>query len=247
MTKCFIGALKYKRFKTLVLDYIDLVPELDDIDWVYYLDIDVLMGAPFHNLLHNLEEKYSIGSDSEDGENEDEDKELVSKLYVFKDHGDATSVVGNSGFIIMNRRTSGYCLDLWRTEIDDHPEARFDQASLTTVALMDDSEKEMQCQVIPMEREEFISYPVRSYTLQNMMAESSYTPLIHILNSYKANAIGSYVTEKFVKNVLQLSEEEVEEHKFGKAVIRPSWYDWRKNTSEITALRISTMPELGLV
>lgn len=36
--------MKYRRFKTLILEYIDNIPELESVEWVYYLDIDVIMG-----------------------------------------------------------------------------------------------------------------------------------------------------------------------------------------------------------
>ncbi len=36
--------MKYRRFKTLILDYIDTIPELESVEWVYYLDIDIIMG-----------------------------------------------------------------------------------------------------------------------------------------------------------------------------------------------------------
>ena len=204
--------MKFKRFKTLLLEYIDQIPELDDVEWVYYMDIDVMMGAPLAEMLQSIEETYQIG--------EEDPSDQISKLYMFKNTPEARmKFVANSGFIIMNRVKSRHCLDLWRMEIDSNPRAEFDQTSLNAIARKSRLGKEVECQLVSMELENFVSYPSSDTALNKMVTDSSYTNLIHILNSWKANRIGANTTEHFVINVLQLSEEEQAEHKLGKAVI----------------------------
>ena len=104
--------MKYKRFKTLLLDYMEEVPKLDDIEWLYYMDIDMLMGAPFNRLVQGLYEEYDI-ENVYDGE---EDDRTTSTLYMFKDPN-SEIWAANSGFIIMNRQNSRRCLDIWREEM----------------------------------------------------------------------------------------------------------------------------------
>ena len=114
MPSCQTEGMKYKRFKTLVLNYIEEVPELDDVEWVYYMDIDMLMGAPFDQLVKNLDEEYGIEGTAVD----DEDNHTTSTIYMFKDPNSVKFAM-NSGFIGMSRKNSKHCLDLWREEMGE--------------------------------------------------------------------------------------------------------------------------------
>lgn len=217
----YAAAMKYKRFKTLVFDYLDAVPELDYVQWVYYMDIDVLAGAPFRDLVKGAEEKYQMIT-SKTGETND----TVAKIYFFSDVGQAKT---NSGFIIMDRDTSKYCLDLWREEIDAHPESRRDQIALYEIARRYDLGVDTKCQLVSMDHDGYVSYPRTDGEIKRMTNQAAYPYLIHILNSYKAESLDRETVEAFVADVLQLSQEEKEGHKFGKAVIHPSWRKWNNH------------------
>jgi len=154
---------------------------------------------------------------------------------VFKDQSDQSTFIGSSGFIIMNRHTSEDCLDLWQEEIDSHPESRFDSAALATIVERENSNDDRRCKVIAMEMENYISYPTNVLTLEEMMNGSTYTSLIHIMNSFKASTINADVTKNFVGDVLRLTPEEKEYTKFGKSIVHPSWNDWR-NKNNVNSL-----------
>ena len=209
----FAAVMKYKRFKTLTLEYMKKLPKLDNVDWVYYMDIDIMMGAPFDDLVNGLNEKYGIENTSSDGENDSP----VSKLYMFKDPH-ATKFALNSGFIGMNRHTSERCLDVWREEMDSHPDAYFDQTTVNEIV----NNRQDECEMVGMKHWQFLSYPGSDKSLDDMMRKSKFSHLIHIFNSCFAKRMSAETMEKFVGVVLQLSEEEKEQHKFGKVVITES-------------------------
>ncbi len=224
--RCIVGAMKYKRFKTIILDYISQEKLLNDINWIIYMDIDILMGAPFSDLVKDINQKYIMPSAS--GATSSSEADEVSKLYLFQDQSNQNSNIGNSGFIIMNRHTSEDCLDLWQEEIDSNPEIRFDSTALAAVAEREKIGEKNRCNVITMKMENYISYPSNVLNLQEMMNESKYTPLIHIMNSYKASTINADATKNFVSDVLRLTPEEKEHTKYGKSIVHPSWNDWGK-------------------
>jgi len=203
-------AMRFKRFKTQLIEYIDEVPELSDIEWLYYMDIDVMMGQPFDQLVKDVEEKYHIVERADDS---------VSRLYFFKN---AMDVFGNNDFIIMNRNNSQYCLDILRKEIDQRPQEKFDQTLLGTVSDRLKEQHNSECELIPMELETYVSYPSNDKDLSEMIKKSSFTNLIHILNSRKVRNTGSEITDAFVASVLKLSAEERQAMKaFGESVVTP--------------------------
>lgn len=203
--------MKYKRFKTLILDYVYSVKKLDDIEWVIYMDIDILMGAPLSEILQGALAKYHIGDTSIGSE----DESHISRLYFFQDV--PGPFFANSGFFIINRHTSKVCLDLWRMEIDSHPQEKMDQTSLTAVARQHNLSTETECQMVVMEKKEYVEYAYHNNALTKMMKESRYTNLIHIFYSSPRVKISDGVHQEFVSSVLQLSEKEIEERKFIKA------------------------------
>mmetsp|Transcript_3813 Transcript_3813/g.8113 ORF Transcript_3813/g.8113 Transcript_3813/m.8113 type:complete len:374 (-) Transcript_3813:103-1224(-) len=206
-------AMKYKRFKTLLIDYMDDVPELDPIEWIYYLDIDILVGAPFITMAKALNKKYYIRQ-----------RFGTPSVYMFKDP-DPDKYALNSGFIIINRRTSDLCLDAWRNAIDTHPDAGFDQASINYVI---ENEYSNHCKMVGLDVEDYLTYPNGDDELIHVIFEKHFSPLIHIFNSCFAQKVSPEVMEKFVADVLDLNDSERNEHKYGKSVIHPSTAKWSR-------------------
>mmetsp|Transcript_19636 Transcript_19636/g.40411 ORF Transcript_19636/g.40411 Transcript_19636/m.40411 type:complete len:397 (+) Transcript_19636:121-1311(+) len=205
-------SMKYKRFKTLLIKYINSVPELDSIDWLYYMDIDMMLGAPFMDMILELRTKYDI----------DSAHDADSALYFFKDlHAEEFAL--NGGFMIINRHTSGLCLDVWREEIERHQRASFDQTSINAVIANKESN---HCSLEAMEVENYVTFPKDDKALTKARLWHHHSPLIHIFNTWFASKESPEVMEEYVADVLRLSEEEKEEHKFGKSVITPSREKW---------------------
>ena len=53
--------MSYKRFKTYIIEYVDSMSQLRHVNLIYYLDIDIVAGAPLDTFFNYIETKYSIG------------------------------------------------------------------------------------------------------------------------------------------------------------------------------------------
>ena len=206
-------SLKSKRFKTFIIDYMSMDTRLDSVQLIYYLDIDIIAGDSMQTLFSALEKKYDIIHDKRD--------EGLSKLYFFTPISDEWPLQG--GTFIVERQSSGYCLSLWRREIDDMTVSGRgrDQDGLRNIYQRIQSGEESTCELVRMENEQFISLPTPR-TFKKIIRQSSYPSLIHISNSVFANWIDEKEQTKYIHEVLQLSKEERQSGKYGKIVIQPN-------------------------
>ena len=203
-------SLKPKRFKTLVLDYVNMDSRLEEVELVYYLDIDILAGDSLDKLFQGLERKYNIV-----GQRPDED---VSKLYFVTPLSKEWPL--QSGTMIADRGTSQYCLRLWKNEIDMMLKTGRgrDQDALRNIYQRMESGNETKCELVRMENEDYISFPTPRNFAQLFGAK--HANLIHISNSLFAKKIDEEEQNTYIHEILQLSEEEVESGMYGKAVVR---------------------------
>jgi hypothetical protein len=132
----------YKRFKTLVLDYINKDRRLDDVEVVYYLDVDIVFGSSMWPAFHGIEETYKIGprwytspnttttttmttttTQKNQNQNVVHDNTTVilptplGKMWMFKGNSDKWQIQG--GQIVLDRSRSSPCLELWRNKFDE--------------------------------------------------------------------------------------------------------------------------------
>lgn len=206
-------SLKAKRFKTFVLDYFDTDKRLSNILFVYYLDIDIVAGGNINHLFSEVETKHHI----EDKHNAREAK--LSTLHFFTPINKEYPF--QSGTFVVKRSSSRRCLELWRREIDKIVEGSLgmDQAALRTVYQQIEAGEETKCNLVRMENEDFLSFPKPS-NFDQIAQSSSYTTLIHLSNSKFARWIDEEKQNTFLNRVLQLSGEEIQSGKYGKAVIK---------------------------
>jgi hypothetical protein len=95
-----INDVPYKRFKMMQLKYLDLDPRLSNIELVYYLDIDIVVGAPLVKFFNYTEEKYSIlGNKRMDTS--------VSKAFFFKGNFAEYPLQGGQ-FVLERRHSQGH-------------------------------------------------------------------------------------------------------------------------------------------
>ena len=199
-------SLKCKRFKTYILDYCDREKRLDSVEFVYYLDIDILAGNSIENLFDGIQRKYI--SSKEQG------REL-SKLYFFTPLSEEWPLQG--GTFVVDRRSSGHCLDLWRAEMDQlvlSGRGR-DQDALRTVYQRIEAGEESQCRLIRMDNEHFVTFPTSRQWDADLYHDYN---LIHISNSVFAKRIDEEKQNELIHELLQLSEEE--KPKYGKVSIK---------------------------
>ncbi|KAL7435332.1 hypothetical protein ACHAXM_004691 [Skeletonema potamos] len=93
-----------------------------------------------------------------------------------------------------------------------------DQAALRTVQEHIEAGKETKCKLIRMDNDDFLSFPIPR-NFDRIAQSSSYTTLIHMSNSKFAKWIDEEKQNRFLSEVLQLSEEEILSGKYGKSVV----------------------------
>lgn len=209
-------SLKVKRFKTYVLDYVDMDQRLNDIETIYYLDIDILAGGTINHLFSGIEMKqmidyqHQVRGAAAAGLSTLHFFTPITKEYPFQ-----------SGTFVVNRSSSRHCLELWRKEIDKIVGGNLgmDQAALRTVHQHIESGEETTCRLIRMDNEDYISFPMPR-NFDEIAQSSSYTTLIHLSNSKFAKWIDEEKQNEFLYKVLQLSEEEIQSGKYGKSIIK---------------------------
>ncbi|KAL7438769.1 hypothetical protein ACHAXH_006250 [Discostella pseudostelligera] len=205
-------SLKSKRFKTFIIEYMSMDKRLDSVQLIYYLDIDIMAGDSMHSLFSNLERKYNVSQETREGG--------LSKLYFFTPISDEWPLQG--GTFIVERKSSAHCLALWRREIDNMTVSGRgrDQDGLRNIYQRIQYGEEDKCELVRMENEQFISFPIPR-TFKRMRRESSFPILIHISNSVFAKWIDEKQQTEYIHKVLQLSEEEKQSGKYGTIVIQP--------------------------
>jgi hypothetical protein len=116
-----INDVPYKRFKMMQLNYVDLDPRLDSVDLVYYLDVDIVVGAPLQDLYDYIEGKYNIlGNKRKDTS--------VAKAFFFT--GNYKNYPVQGGQFVLERPHSQTCMDQWLTTFDRLPNITKDQEAL---------------------------------------------------------------------------------------------------------------------
>ena len=208
-------SLKFKRFKTYVLDYFDMDQRLNAIETIYYLDIDMLAGDSISHLFSGIEAK-----EQEQLEHQERGAGVgLSTLHFFKPMTDLYPFQG--GTFVVKRSSSKHCLELWRNEIDNMVGGNLgmDQAALRTVYQHIESGKETKCRLIRLDREDFISFPMPE-AFDEIVQSSSFTTLIHLNKLKVAKWIDEEKQSVFLNNVLQLSDEEIEAGKYGQSITK---------------------------
>ncbi|KAL7473429.1 hypothetical protein ACHAXS_014105 [Conticribra weissflogii] len=205
------ASLKYKRFKTFVLDYFNLDKRLDAVETIYYLDIDIMAANDLGKMFEGLSSKYGVLQPRE------ERKIFKSRIYFFTPLSKEWPLQG--GTFILERSTSHHCLELWRKEIDDFANTvrGRDQDALAKVYKRIESKEETQCELVRMENKNYIALPTpRTF---DSIDPLHYPTLIHISNSVFAKRIDEEKQSKLINDVLLLTMEEKQSGKYGKAVV----------------------------
>jgi hypothetical protein len=140
--------MPYKRFKTFVLDYLDLLPQLRDVQLVYYLDVDIIVGNSLPKMFHELEVQYGIPQPNRQQQQQrlpaasrgvtptDRWLDPVPKVWFFQNKYEHMAVQG--GQFVLHRETSKPCLEFWRYHIDSNVTEVKDQPSLHKMKLHQD-------------------------------------------------------------------------------------------------------------
>ena len=219
--------MPYKRFKTYILEYLELQPSLRNVQLVYYLDIDVVVGQPLQAWFDHVERTYvynaTVGS-------------FPSKMVFFQGNYHWSPVQG--GQFVLERNVSQPCLERWRHHIDSNPQEDKDQKAL--VRLFQEQEESIAvCRLAIMPQKPYL-YFLSKNAMTRIMNSTNYYTLMHIKNTHHATKIPDKTQKKFFSGLLDLNSEEAE--LMGKVRIRPNktWSSFRSEGDDVTESKAST-------
>jgi hypothetical protein len=201
--------MPYKRFKTYVLDYVDAEPKLDNVELIYYLDVDIVVGNRLSSFFDDIESLYNVSSVSKGPETTPEttaDKE--SRIYFFKGNFLKTPVQG--GQIILERDSSRNCLLWWRSMMDTQTNETKDQPFLKHMQAHNTNDtfvNSFNCRMTVMEQEPHLHFPSAdsiSEMNNKWWTERNYATLLHIKNTGKVRKIDRVAETDYIRDVLNM-------------------------------------------
>mmetsp|Transcript_20970 Transcript_20970/g.42815 ORF Transcript_20970/g.42815 Transcript_20970/m.42815 type:complete len:487 (-) Transcript_20970:96-1556(-) len=123
-------SMKIKRFKTRALDVLDQDSRLADVEMLIYLDIDIVVGRDINSFLNYARKRYNYGATYDHEQHNDVGNssssnsvtkvgvdEKESRIYLFED----MNMPLHGGITLVERGSSEYCLEKWRSEQDKNP------------------------------------------------------------------------------------------------------------------------------
>jgi hypothetical protein len=221
--------MPYKRFKTHLLDYVDMDSRLNDVRLIYYLDVDIIVGNSLPMLFHELEGTYHIPKP--DGVSPHPKAPTlhgpawyasIPKIWFFQNKYAHMTVQG--GQFVLDRATSQPCLTFWRELIDSNVTEVKDQPALHKMRVHQQERldpymaKRMEppvlprCMIVTMEWQRFLHFPANSTVFKAVdkirkNQKPSIHTLIHFKNSCNSTSqINDEEEEQFIEYVLQNKE-----------------------------------------
>ena len=123
-------SMKIKRFKTRALDVLDQDSRLANVKMLIYLDIDIVVGRDINSFINYARNRYNYGvtyapqqyndvgnSSSSNAVTKVDVGEDESRIYLFED----MNMPLHGGITLVERGSSEYCLEKWRSEQDKNP------------------------------------------------------------------------------------------------------------------------------
>lgn len=203
----FKDDMPYKRFKTFALDYVDKDTRLNQVELIYYLDADNIVGNSLPNMFHDLESKYNIPSSTGNPFQHGKWLRTIPRMWFFANKYTHLSVQG--GQFVIDRLSSEPCLRAWRTKIDANVSEAKDQPALHKIR---GNGRNQECQIVTMLPKNHLFFPANS-TIHNAVDQiksgevMTYTTLVHIKNSCNVTAsIDAKVEEAYVQDIVRNPE-----------------------------------------
>ena len=188
------STMRYKRFKTLVLKYLDYDTRVaSSVRYVMYLDVDTVCSkkiSPFFEDYHQFVQK-EYASMNQKYTN-------FSYIAAYWDQGIKNTVHG--GFMILDRLHSVGCLDGWRDRFDNH-KSIYDQALLKDML---QAPKLYKCSVFMLDGLKGEYY---SLATENNLRHNSPT-FIHITNTRRAKIFPISTQDAFIRKALGIEGNE---------------------------------------
>jgi hypothetical protein len=193
--------MKYKRFKTLLPEYMDLDRRLVDVERILYLDVDIVVCQP---LTSWIEGKWT-DSYSKRNHLQHEHENATSYMFMFQVNPHAGKVA-HSGVILLDRRDSKPCLSKWR-ELMDAGRSRNKRDQELIRRMMRRGAAKTHCEIIRWDREERkdkdLIFPEEEDFLTRNFAR-----FVHITNTHHVSLTNASIQQAFLEEALEMTEEE---------------------------------------
>ena len=184
--------LKFKRFKTFLIDYMTADSRLQDAGHILYLDVDVIVGKPVVPWMKNM---WTIGYQRRSARK----RKDMSFLYMFgTGNGGKTA---HSGVMLLHTKLSNGCLMTWRKYLDrlGLTNSR-DQYALRMMRKK--SSAQTGCAVMTWNKKELI------FPLPKDFVKRNFAQFVHITNTYHAGQTDAHTQKEYLEEILNLTDEE---------------------------------------
>jgi hypothetical protein len=189
--------MKYKRFKTLIPEYMDLDRRLVDVERILYLDVDIVVCQP---LASWVEEKWTK---SYSKRNHLQDH-ATSYMFMFQpNQGNRAGKVAHSGVLLLDRQDSKPCVSYWR-ELMDGGRSRYARDQTVLRVMMKRGAAQTHCEIIVWKKnDKELVFP-----LEEDFLTRSFSRFVHITNTHHVSQTDASIQQAFLEEALEMTEEE---------------------------------------
>jgi hypothetical protein len=189
-----------KRFKTLLMDYLERDPRLDaTTHYVLYLDIDNVIASPLRVFLDDYYFRLLVMRQQQQQQQHRTD---TSFFFGYQDSGEQTTGFWHSGVAMHHRIHSVGCLNAWRHEMDTRRHG-WDQPLLMR-ALENPNTNNCVVYELPNHNGQHFSLASR----ESITPKENMTTIVHITNSVRAKRLSKDRQAVFIRSALQLQDNE---------------------------------------
>mmetsp|Transcript_12482 Transcript_12482/g.25029 ORF Transcript_12482/g.25029 Transcript_12482/m.25029 type:complete len:229 (-) Transcript_12482:89-775(-) len=221
----------YKRFKTYALEYMSRDSRLDQVELVYYLDVDIVFGNDMGQAFHGLEKTYGIGRLGVNSTINDTASSIArGKMWMFKGNSKRMQVQG--GQMILDRSLSQPCLGRWRKGFDQNETAGCAKDQYLLMAMKTEQEEaqnstnsELECEIVTMEKAPYIEFPgVKEIRRRSMSLRKKptrdyhYSPMVHVRNDGGTAGMKDKNIRPYMRNLLRFKVDQEDPLKLLKKV-----------------------------
>jgi hypothetical protein len=200
----------YKRFKTLLLEYVNEQPSLSSFSHVLYLDVDIVVANPLEPFLTRLlllrrhtrpPPLPPLTPALLDNNDTASSSSSSSYMSLFPDCPTCAKNIFNSGILWLHRDHSKGCLHEWRTFMDESPHTTRDQSTLRKVKRYSAE----RCHLVPIQPKSDCLYP--NWRDMRLFLHTNSTVFVHNSNTYGSTRIPDKVQRQYFARLLHYTTE----------------------------------------
>lgn len=183
--------IKYKRFKTRLIDYVLADARLNNVKIILYMDVDIVVGKP---ILPWLQTKWQKSRQERQRSPAD-----MSITYMFATGNGGKAA--HSGVILLHTALSNGCMTTWRRKLDARRlTVHRDQQMLRF--MRNAGAQKTKCRITLWPKKELI------FPLQKDFEQRRFAQFVHITNTFHAGQTNALLQQAFLEDALNLTRQE---------------------------------------